>query len=152
MKVENEPFVIEYNVRMGDPETQVVLPRIQNDLLELLIDCARGTLKDRVLHTDPAYTVTVVLVAGGYPGEYYKGDEIHGLADVPEENLVVHAGTKQEDYRTLTNGGRVLSVTSQGQTLDEALEKVYTGIPYISWNNVYYRKDIGKDLQAYHLD
>ena len=94
----------------------------------------------------------MVLVAGGYPGEYYKGDEIHGLADVPEENLVVHAGTKQEDYRTLTNGGRVLSVTSQGQTLDEALEKVYTGIPYISWNNVYYRKDIGKDLQAYHLD
>jgi phosphoribosylamine--glycine ligase len=137
---------------MGDPETQVVFPRINSDLLKLLEACARGNLKACELEIDPAYAVTVVMVAGGYPEVYDKGDEIKGLADVPPELVVVHAGTKQDEYHILTNGGRVLSVTAQGDTLDETLHTVYDGLQYISWNNSYYRKDIGKDLLAYHLD
>jgi len=152
MKVGNDPYVIEYNVRMGDPETQVVLPRIKTDLLEILLNCARGTLGGQSLDIDPRYTVTVVMVAGGYPESYDKGDEIAGLADVPPELTVVHAGTKQDKYHILTNGGRVLSVTGQGDTLDKTLHLVYDGLPYIKWKNSYYRKDIGKDILAYHLD
>ncbi|MEJ2004790.1 MAG: phosphoribosylglycinamide synthetase C domain-containing protein, partial [Cyclobacteriaceae bacterium] len=152
MKVGDEPFVIEYNVRMGDPETQVVLPRIKTDFLEILLNCARKTLGGQVLEIDSQYTVTVVMVAGGYPESYDKGDRIEGLADVPPELTVVHAGTKQKDYQVLTNGGRVLSVTGQGDTLDETLSTVYEGLPYIKWPHCYYRKDIGKDILAYHLD
>ncbi len=152
MKVGNDPYVIEYNVRMGDPETQVVLPRIKTDLLEILLNCARGTLSGQSLEIDSRYAVTVVMVAGGYPESYDKGDEINGLADVPAELVVVHAGTKQDDYHILTNGGRVLSVTGQGNTLDKTLHLVYDGLPYITWKNSYYRKDIGKDILAYHLD
>jgi len=152
MKVGDAPFVIEYNVRMGDPETQVVLPRIKTDLLEILLNCARGTLGGQAIEIDPEYAVTVVMVAGGYPEAYDKGDEIKGLADVPPELTVVHAGTRQADYNILTTGGRVLSVTAKGSTLDETLELVYDGIPYIHWRGSYYRKDIGKDILAYHLD
>ncbi len=152
MKVGQEPYVIEYNVRMGDPETQVVLPRIKNDFVEILINCGRGSLIGQQIEIDPAYAVTVVQVAGGYPEAYEKGKEIKGLADVPPDLIVVHAGTKQHEYQILTNGGRVLSVTGRGNTLEETLQNVYAGLPYINWEGRYYRKDIGKDLLAFHLD
>ena len=152
MKVGDEPYVIEYNVRMGDPETQVVLPRIKTDLLEILLNCARGTMHNLNLEVSADYTVTVVMVAGGYPEAYDKGLDIQGLADVPPDVTVVHAGTRQSEYHILTNGGRVLSVTAAGATLEEALSNAYEGTSYIHWNNSYYRKDIGKDLLAFHLD
>ena len=152
MKVGDDPYVIEYNVRMGDPETQVVLPRIKNDFLSLMIKCANGTLSDEQLDIDPSSVATVVMVAGGYPGRYEKGTKINGLADVPPELLVVHAGTKTHGYNVRTNGGRVLSVTGIGDTLEVALSRAYTGVRYIHWDNCYYRRDIGKDILAYHLD
>ncbi|MCA6078127.1 phosphoribosylamine--glycine ligase [Fulvivirga sedimenti] len=152
MKVGSDPYVIEYNVRMGDPETQVVLPRIKNDFVEILASCAQGSLKGQAIEIDPNYAVTVVQVAGGYPEAYEKGKEISGLADVPPNLIVVHAGTRQEKYHVYTNGGRVLSVTGRGSTLEEALNHVYKGLPYIHWEGSYYRKDIGKDLLSFHLD
>lgn len=151
MNINGEPYVIEYNVRMGDPETQVVFPRIQSDVVELLLAAARGTLKDVVLEVTEDVAVTVVLVAGGYPGNYEKGKPIKGLADVTNA-LVIHAGTKQEEYEFLTNGGRVLAVTGMGNTLEEALKASYEGIRYISWEGMYYRKDIGKDILALQID
>lgn len=151
IKTGDDPYVIEYNVRMGDPETQVVLPRIQNDLVELFQSCANGTLSGQVLKTDPAAAATVVLVSGGYPGRYEKGKRIEGLADITEA-LVVHAGTRREEYNILTDGGRVLAVTGMGETLEEALEESYEAIQYIHWEDMYYRKDIGKDVLASHLD
>lgn len=145
MNVGGEPYVIEYNVRMGDPETQVVIPRIKNDFVELLIKAADGKLKGYKLETSPSFATTVVLVSGGYPGSYEKNKSIQGLADVTNA-LVIHAGTKQQDYEILTNGGRVLAVTGIGDTLEEALKISYHGATNIRWENVYYRKDIGKDI------
>lgn len=145
MNVAGEPYVIEYNVRMGDPETQVVIPRIKNDFVELLIKAADGKLKGYKLETSPSFATTVVLVSGGYPGSYEKNKSIQGLADVTNA-LVIHAGTKQQDYEILTNGGRVLAVTGIGDTLEEALKISYHGATNIRWENVYYRKDIGKDI------
>ncbi len=151
MKVDNIPYVIEYNVRMGDPETQVVIPRINNDLVELLTATAKGDLASQKLLIDQDAAATVVMVAKGYPGSYQKGDEIHGLADVTEQ-LVVHAGTRRDDYKILTNGGRVLSVTGRGQYLEDALKDAYHGIHLISWEGAYHRTDIGKDVLADHID
>lgn len=152
MKVGDDPYVIEYNVRMGDPETQVVLPRVKNDLLELLHHTASGTLSTQTLDIDSNSVATVVMVAGGYPGKYEKGIKINGLADVPPELVVVHAGTKTHGYNVRTNGGRVLSVTGMGETLEQALSRAYSGVRYINWNNCYYRRDIGKDILSFHLD
>ena len=152
MKVDDEPYVIEYNVRMGDPETQVVLPRVKNDLLELLMHTANGTLAGQELEIDSSSVATVVMVAGGYPGKYEKGTKINGLADVPPELIVVHAGTKTHGYNVRTNGGRVLSVTGMGENLEIALSRAYSGVRYIHWDNCYYRRDIGKDILSYHLD
>ncbi|ELR71408.1 Phosphoribosylamine--glycine ligase [Fulvivirga imtechensis AK7] len=151
MNVAGEPKVIEYNVRMGDPETQAVFPRIQSDVVELLYAAAQGRLSEIQLETDDLTAVTVVLVAGGYPGSYEKGDTIKGLPDVTEA-LVVHAGTKHEGYELLTNGGRVLAITGQGDTLEEALEKAYDAVNRISWKGMYFRKDIGKDILALQID
>ncbi len=145
MNVGGEPFVIEYNVRMGDPETQVVIPRIQSDIVDMLWAAADGTLKDYELITDNKTVVGVVLVAGGYPGQYEKGKSIQGLADVVN-SLVIHAGTKQEDYEVLTNGGRVLTLIGRGDDLEAALSNVYRDVKSISWDDMYYRKDIGKDI------
>ncbi|MEX2335924.1 MAG: phosphoribosylamine--glycine ligase [Fulvivirga sp.] len=151
MNIEGEPYVIEYNVRMGDPETQVVFPRIESDIVELLLASAEGNLKNIMLQVNDSVATTVVLVAGGYPGNYDKGKVIKGLADVTNA-LVIHAGTKLENYEFVTNGGRVLAVTGMGTTLDDALKNTYAGVSQISWDGMYYRKDIGKDILALQID
>lgn len=151
MNVDGEPYVIEYNVRMGDPETQVVFPRIESDVVDLLYAAATGNLKNITLKVSERVATTVVLVAGGYPEAYEKGKEIQGLADVTDA-LVIHAGTKQEDYKFVTNGGRVLAITGQGETLEDALERSYYGAKCISWDDMYYRKDIGKDILALQVN
>lgn len=145
MNVGGDPYVIEYNVRMGDPETQVVIPRIQSDVVDMLDAAATGQLHDYKLEIGDFTAAGVVLVSGGYPGDYEKGKSIQGLADVTE-TLVIHAGTKQEDYEVLTNGGRVLTVLGRGNDLEEALKSAYTAVKAISWEGMYYRKDIGKDI------
>ena len=147
MKVKGEPFVIEYNVRMGDPETQVVLPRIQDDLVDIFLATAKGELHKKSLTILPQAATTVVMVAGGYPESYKKGDPISGLPEkLSEDTLVFHAGTKEKDGQVVTNGGRVLAVTGMAETLKEALEKSYAQVKKIDWKDKYYRGDIGQDV------
>ena len=145
IKVKNEPFVIEYNVRMGDPETQAVLPRIKGDFLDLLIAAADQKLDDFKIEIDPKCAATVVMASKGYPGKYEKGKKIWGLATSPKSK-VFHAGTIIDEEYVLTNGGRVLAVTGMGTNMKEALTNAYTGVEEISWEGVQFRKDIGKDL------
>lgn len=145
INVEGEPKVIEYNVRMGDPETEVVVPLIKSDLLELFTAVATETLDEKVLEIDDRYAVTVMMVSGGYPGSYENGKIIEGLNDV-EDSIVFHAGTKNMGDKIVTSGGRVLSVTSYGKTMDEALGASYKNIAKIHFENGYFRKDIGFDL------
>lgn len=151
INVKGDPFVIEYNCRMGDPETQAVMPRIKSDLVDLLIATGKGELgKQKILlHSD--FAVTTCLVSGGYPGDYEKGKYITGLDDVigkPKDNamLVFHAGTKQKDRQIITDGGRVLAVTGTGKTLEEARDASYSAVSKLGWDRVYFRKDIGLDL------
>ncbi len=145
MNVEGNPFVIEYNVRMGDPETQVVIPRIKNDLLEVINDCLENNLKEVTLDVDNRFVTTVILAANGYPNNYNKGDEIKNLSE--EINTkIFHAGTKSLDDKILSNGGRVLACTGFGDGINEALSNSYKIAKKISWNNKYFRNDIGKDL------
>jgi len=146
IKVGDEPFVIEYNVRMGDPETQVVLPRIKNDFLEMMISTANQSLGNTNLKLDLKTASTVVMVSGGYPEEYEKGLEINGIPKDSQDSIVFHAGTKNLNGKTLTNGGRVLSVTSIGNDFKEALKKSYETIEKIDYQKKYYRKDLGFDL------
>lgn len=148
MNVDGDPYVIEYNVRMGDPETEVVMPRIKSDLVEAMVAVADGTLSDIEFEFDPRYAATVVMVAGGYPGNYPKGDIINGLNTLIDDTLVFHAGTKMNNGDTVTNGGRVLAVTGMGTELHYALRKAYALAAQISWKDVYFRKDIGRDLMA----
>ena len=149
MNVAGDPYVIEYNVRMGDPETETVLPRIKSDLLELFDAVGKEQLHGQTLEIDPRTTVTVMLVAGGYPGDYEKGIEINGIDDV-KESIVFHAGTiSGEEETVLTNGGRVLAITSYGNSIQEAAEKSFANAEKINYTGKYYRKDIGKDLIAY---
>jgi phosphoribosylamine--glycine ligase len=145
IRVGDTPYVIEYNVRMGDPETQVVLPRIKNDLVELLMATAQGKLSDIILELDPRSATTVVSVSGGYPEAYEKGKKISGL-DTHSESIVFHAGTHLNQGEVLTNGGRVLAVTSFGESHKEAVEKSYEILNGINYEGMYYRKDIGFDL------
>jgi phosphoribosylamine---glycine ligase len=145
MNCGGEPFVIEYNVRMGDPETQVVLPRITNDLMELLLACANGNLHDYIVEEDPQHAVTVVMVSGGYPGDYEKGKVITGLK-APTDAHIFQAGTKTSESDTVTDGGRVIAMTGMGDSLKTAREKAYSGIAKLTWEGLYYRKDIGLDL------
>ena len=145
MNVEGNPFVIEYNVRMGDPETQVVIPRIKNDLLAIIIDCLESNLEDDTLDIDDRFVTTVILAANGYPNYYNKGDEIGNLSE--ENNTkIFHAGTKSLDDKILSNGGRVLACTGFGNSINEALTNSYKIAKKISWKNKYFRSDIGKDL------
>ena len=146
IKVGDEPFVIEYNVRMGDPETQVVLPRIKNDFLEMMISTANQSLGNTNLKLDLKTASTVVMVSGGYPEEYEKGLEISGIPKDSQNSIVFHAGTKNLNGKTVTNGGRVLSVTSIGNDFKEALKKSYDTIEKIDYQKKYYRKDLGFDL------
>ena len=147
IKVDGEPKVIEYNVRMGDPETEVVMPLIKSDLVELLQAVAKESLDKVVLRLDNRYAVTVMMVSGGYPGDYEKGKVITGTEAV-EDSLVFHAGTTiDSENNTVTAGGRVLAVTSFGDTMKEALEASYESIEKIDFEGSYYRKDIGFDLK-----
>ncbi len=145
INVNGKPMVIEYNARMGDPETQAVFPRITSDLVDLLLGCAQGTLDQVELTIDPKSACTVVMVSGGYPESYQKGLSIEGL-DTPTDNLIFHAGTGSQDGHIITNGGRVLAITAFGNDLTSALRSVYDTADNIKWKDVYYRKDIGQDL------
>lgn len=145
MNVEGDPYVIEYNVRLGDPETEVILPRIRSDFADLIEGVAKGDLNKRKLKIDDRYVSTVMLVSEGYPGNYEKGKIIYGL-ELISDCIVFHAGTKLKDGKVITSGGRVLSVSGWGNTLYEALEVSYRNAGLISWDGMYYRTDIGFDL------
>ena len=145
INVEGDPYVIEYNVRMGDPETEVVMPRLQNDLVKLLLDTADGHLADTEISIDPRYAVTVMMVSAGYPGAYEKGKAITGL-DTVTGSILFHAGTKRTDNGVVTNGGRVIAVSSYGTTKAEALAQSFASIEKINFDGKYFRHDIGFDL------
>lgn len=145
MNVGGDPFVIEYNVRMGDPETESVFPRIKSDIVEAFNSFRTKSLDKINFEIDSRYATTVMMVAGGYPENYEKGKEIKGI-EKTNDCIVFHAGTKENEGKMLTNGGRVLAVTCYGNTMQEALNKCYENVDKIDWEGKYYRKDIGKDL------
>ncbi len=145
INVKGEPIVIEYNVRMGDPETEVVMPRIQSDLVALFKAVANQTLDQVTLEIDPRSATTIMVVSGGYPEDYEKGKVISGLEKV-EGSIAFHAGTALKDGQVVSNGGRVIAVTSYGDNFREAIAKSYENIGKIKFDNMYYRKDIGFDL------
>ena len=145
IKVNDEPYVIEYNVRMGDPETEVVFPRIQSDILELLLSLETEKFALLELDIDSRYASTIMLVSGGYPLAYEKNFPIVGLENI-KNSQVFHAGTKTLNTKTVTNGGRVLAITSFGTTINNATENCYSEISKIFFEGIYFRKDIGFDL------
>ena len=146
MNVNGDPYVIEYNVRMGDPETQVVIPRIKNDLLQIINKCIDEKINEIDLDIKENFTTTVILAADGYPESYKKGDEINNLEEF-ENSKIFHAGTSKKDDKILSNGGRVLACTGFGKRLDNALKNSYRLANNIAWKNKYFRKDIGQDLK-----
>ena len=146
MNVNGDPYVIEYNVRMGDPETQVVIPRIKNDLLQIINKCIAEKINEIDLDIKENFTTTVILAADGYPESYKKGDQINNLEEF-ENSKIFHAGTSKKDDKILSNGGRVLACTGYGKRLDEALKNSYRLANNIAWKNKYFRKDIGQDLK-----
>lgn len=145
IRVDNEPFVIEYNCRMGDPETEVVLPRLKNDLLELFVAIKEGRLGEIEVEEDEKAAATVVLTSGGYPGKYAKGKAISGLEQV-KGSTIFHAGTKEHEGGVMTNGGRVMAVTSLGKTFKEALKKSNKNAKVVDFEGKNFRTDIGFDL------
>lgn len=148
MNVNGEPYVIEYNVRMGDPETEAVVPRIKSDLVDLLHAAASGNLKDIALEVGDDFAATVVLVSEGYPGAYKKGKSISGIENA-KDALIFHSGTVKTENNLLTNGGRVMAVTGQGVTMSKAIENAYKAVDNIFWEGKNYRKDIGMDLMIH---
>tara|TARA_R110000764_G_scaffold1503_1_gene6389 strand:+ start:490193 stop:491467 length:1275 start_codon:yes stop_codon:yes gene_type:complete len=145
IKVGEEPKVIEYNVRMGDPETEVVIPRLKSDLVEILLAMANGTLDQVDLQIDERAATTVMAVSGGYPEAYEKGKKITGTENI-EDSIVFHAGTKLSDGKVVTNGGRVIAITSFGKDFKEALKTSYQNMEKLHFDGMYYRKDLGFDL------
>ena len=147
INIKGEPFVIEYNVRLGDPEAEVIVPKINTDIIALFEAVGKGQLSKIKCSFDDYSTVTVVVVSGGYPGDYEKGKEISGL-DSNNESIIFHAGTKKDEKtgKIVTNGGRVLTITSSGNTMKEALDISYKTISQIHFENMYFRRDIGFDL------
>lgn len=145
IKVGEDPYVIEYNVRMGDPETEVVLPRVKNDFVEILEATAKGKLNTLTLKIDERSATTVMLVSGGYPEAYEKGKEMKGT-NLPTDSILFHAGTTLENNKTVTAGGRVLAVTSYGDDFKKALKQSYATIEKISFDGMNYRSDLGFDL------
>lgn len=148
MNSDGDPQVIEYNVRMGDPETEVVIPRIKTDLVELFETVANDNLSSKSIEVSDETCCTVMMVAGGYPGDYDKGDIMTGFEKV-EGSILFHAGTKQTPEGVVTNGGRVIAVSSLGKDKNEALDKSYANVAHIEYKNRYFRRDIGKDLDKY---
>ncbi|MFD2203261.1 phosphoribosylamine--glycine ligase [Shivajiella indica] len=147
MNVNGDPYVIEYNVRMGDPETQAVLPRIKSDFLDLLYAMGTLNLENHPFDLHTFTTTTVVMVAGGYPGDYEKGNKIHGLNVDNNKAIVFHAGTKSDSSgEIVTNGGRVIAITGIGESVEDALKNAYEVVSKIHWKNSYFRKDIGQDI------
>lgn len=147
MNVNGDPYVIEYNVRMGDPETEAVMPRIKGDLLDLFEGAAKGDLVKRKYSHSSDYAVTVMLVSKGYPEAYEKGKTITGLEAASKKHLVYHAGTKEEYGKVISNGGRVIAITGMAGTLEEAITCAYDGAAQVEFDGVTYRRDIGADLR-----
>ena len=145
INVKGEPMVIEYNVRMGDPETEVVMPRIKSDLVELFLAVANEKLDEVLLEIDSRSATTIMVVSGGYPEDFEKGKKITGIENVLD-SIVFHAGTKLDNVNIVSNGGRVLAVTSYGNDFQEAIKKSYQNIGKLHFDKMYYRKDIGFDL------
>ena len=145
ISVKGDPYVIEYNCRLGDPETEVVMPRLKSDLLELFDGIATGTLSERDVQIDPRTATTVMMVSGGYPEDYEKGKVIKGLNAI-DDSIVFHSGTNVENGLVKTNGGRVVAVTSYGKDIETALKKSYDSAAKIQYENCYFRKDLGLDL------
>lgn len=149
IKVDGEPFVIEYNCRMGDPETEVVMPRLKNDLVALFRSVADGSLGAQRIETDPRSVATVMLVSGGYPGSYVRGLEIDGLEILKEDDvLVFHAGTSADGDRVLTNGGRVLAVSAYGRDIPSAVRRSLNITEFIQFDGMYHRRDIGYEFKS----
>jgi phosphoribosylamine--glycine ligase len=145
INVKNEPIVIEYNVRMGDPETEVVVPRLKSDLVELFQSVADQKLDTFELEVDPRSATTIMVVSGGYPEDFEKGKVITGLENITD-SIVFHAGTKLDGDNVVSNGGRVLTVTSYGDDFQQAIKKSYQNIDKLNFDKMYFRKDIGFDL------
>ncbi|NOY36128.1 MAG: phosphoribosylamine--glycine ligase [Chlorobi bacterium] len=145
MNVNGDPYVVEYNVRLGDPEAEVVLPRVESDFAALLAAAARGTLSKESMTVNPSTVVTVMLVSGGYPQVYQKGKEIT-VEQITGDALLFHAGTITDGKKVVTNGGRVLAVSAYGKDMNDALKKAYRQAEHIAFDRKYYRKDIGFDL------
>jgi phosphoribosylamine--glycine ligase len=148
MKVGDEPYMIEYNCRMGDPETEVVIPRLKNDFLALLVAASKQQLDKIKIEEDERFACTVMAVSGGYPGDYVKGYAIQGLENFHEtDSMLFHSGTVMKDGHVKTNGGRVLCVTSYGNDVSEAVSKSLSGLEKISFTGISYRSDIGFEFE-----